>query len=194
MENENEILNVFRKRSALLEGHFALSSGLHSENYLQCALVLQYPDAATELCFKLAGMFRGEKVDFVIAPALGGIIVAHEVAKALGVRALFAERVEGKLTLRRGFSIKEGERAIVVEDVVTTGGSTLETMKVVTDAGGVVVGAGTLLDRSGGTAELGVPYKALITLSIPTYSPEECPMCKKGLPVTKPGSRGLKKA
>jgi orotate phosphoribosyltransferase len=193
MENENEILNVFRKRSALLEGHFALSSGLHSENYLQCALVLQYPDAATELCFKLAGMFRGEKVDFVIAPALGGIIVAHEVAKALGVRALFAERVEGKLTLRRGFSIREGERAIVVEDVVTTGGSTLETMKVVTDAGGVVVGAGTLIDRSGGKADLGVPSKALVTLSIPTYSPDECPMCKKGLPITKPGSRGLKK-
>jgi len=193
MKTDEEILNLFRQKNALLEGHFLLSSGLHSPAYLQCALVLQHPDVATELCFKLGGQFRGEKVDFVIAPALGGIIVAQEVAKALGVRAMFAERVDGKLTLRRGFSISEGERAIVVEDVVTTGGSTKETMDVVTAAGGVVVAAGSILDRSGGTTDLGVPFKSLVTLSIDTYKPEECPLCAKGVPFIKPGSRNINK-
>ncbi|MGA2191977.1 MAG: orotate phosphoribosyltransferase [Nitrospirota bacterium] len=194
MENESEILNVFRQRAALLEGHFLLSSGLHSPKYLQCALVLQHPDLATELCFKLAGTFRAEKFDFVIAPALGGIIVAQEVAKALGVRALFAERSEGRLTLRRGFTIAPGERALVVEDVITTGGSTRETIRVVTEAGGVVVAAGSLIDRSGGAVELGVPYKSLVTLTIPVYQPSDCPMCKEGTPVVKPGSRSFAKA
>jgi len=193
MQSEDEILNVFRQRGALLEGHFMLSSGLHSPQYLQCARVLQHPDDATSLCFKLGGYFRQEKVDLVIAPALGGIIVAHEVAKALGVRALFAERVDGTLTLRRGFEIKEGERALVVEDVITTGGSTRETMKVVTDAGGVVVAAGSIIDRSGGTVELGVPYRSLVTLSVETYASEDCPLCKAGSTPVKPGSRGLKK-
>jgi len=193
MQSEDDILNLFRQHSALLDGHFQLSSGLHSEKYLQCALVLQHPDLATNLCFKLAGHFRSEKVDFVIAPALGGIIVAHEVAKALGVRALFAERVDGKLTLRRGFSINPGEKAIVVEDVVTTGGSTKETMRVVTDAGGIVVAAGALIDRSGGSVDLGVPYKSLVTLAIAAYQPKDCPLCQKGLPTVKPGSRNLNK-
>ena len=193
MYNDGEILNIFRQHGALLEGHFLLSSGLHSEKYLQCALVLQHPDLATELCFKLAGQFRSEKVDLVIAPALGGIIVAHEVAKALGVRAMFAERVEGRLALRRGFSISPGEKALVVEDVVTTGGSTRETMRVVTEAGGVVVAVGSLIDRSGGSVELGVPYKPLVTLAIAACQPSACPMCEKGIPAVKPGSRNLQK-
>jgi orotate phosphoribosyltransferase len=193
MQTEDDILNLFRSHGALLDGHFLLSSGLHSETYLQCALVLQHTDLATELCFKLGSNFRSEKVDFVIAPALGGIIVAHEVAKALGVRAMFAERVNGKLVLRRGFSINPGEKAIVVEDVVTTGGSTMETMRVVTEAGGVVVAAGSIIDRSGGSVDLGVPYKSLITLSINSYQPSECPLCKKGIPAIKPGSRNLNK-
>jgi orotate phosphoribosyltransferase len=193
MDGEFDILNVFRQRGALLEGHFLLSSGLHSEKYLQCALVLMYPDLATELCFKLAGNFRQEKIDFVIAPALGGIIVAQEVAKALGVRAMFAERSEGKLMLRRGFSIQPGERALVVEDVVTTGGSTKETMRVVTDAGGIVAAAGSIIDRSAGTVDLGVPFKALVTLAIDVYQPKDCPMCAKGTPAVKPGSREPKK-
>lgn len=193
MQTEDDILNLFRSHGALLDGHFLLSSGLHSETYLQCALVLQHTDLATELCFKLGSNFRSEKVDFVIAPALGGIIVAHEVAKALGVRAMFAERVNGKLVLRRGFSINPGEKAIVVEDVVTTGGSTMETIRVVTEAGGVVVAAGSIIDRSGGSVELGVPYKSLITLSINAYQPSECPLCKKGIPAIKPGSRNLNK-
>ena len=194
MNSEEEILNIFRQRGALLEGHFMLSSGLHSPKYLQCALVLQHPDLATEMCFKLGAQFRGEKFDLVIAPALGGIIVAQEVAKAMGVRAMFAERVEGKLTLRRGFSISEGEKALVVEDVITTGGSTKETMQVVTDAGGIVAAVGSLIDRSGGTADFGVPYKALVTLSIDTYQPKDCPMCAKGIPAVKPGSRNINKA
>jgi len=193
MNNEGEILNIFRQRGALLEGHFLLSSGLHSPMYLQCALVLQYPDLATELCFKLGAQFRTEKFDFVIAPALGGIIVAQEVAKSLGVRAMFAERVDGKLTLRRGFSISAGEKGLVVEDVITTGGSTKETMRVVTDAGGTVAAVGSLIDRSGGTSDFGVPFKALVTLAIDTYQPKECPLCKKGIPTVKPGSRNLNK-
>jgi orotate phosphoribosyltransferase len=193
MDSEVEILNVFRQRGALLEGHFLLSSGLHSATYLQCALVLMYPDLATELCFKLAGNFRHEKIDFVIAPALGGIIVAQEVAKALGVRAMFAERSEGRLMLRRGFAIQPGERALVVEDVVTTGGSTRETMRVVTDAGGIVVAAGAIIDRSAGTVDLGVPFKALVTLAIEVYPPKDCPMCALGTPAVKPGSREPKK-
>jgi orotate phosphoribosyltransferase len=193
MNNEGEILNIFRQRGALHEGHFLLSSGLHSPMYLQCALVLQYPDLATELCFKLGAQFRTEKFDFVIAPALGGIIVAQEVAKSLGVRAMFAERVDGKLTLRRGFAISGGEKGLVVEDVITTGGSTKETMRVVTKAGGTVAAVGSLIDRSGGTADFGVPFKALVTLAIDTYQPKECPLCKKGIPTVKPGSRNLNK-
>lgn len=194
MSGQNdEILQIFRQKGALLEGHFLLSSGMHSPMYLQCALVLQYPDIATELCFKLGSNFRSEKIDFVIAPALGGIIVAQEVAKSLGVRAIFAERVEGKLTLRRGFTIAEGERALVVEDVITTGGSTRETMRVVREAGGIVAAAGAIIDRSGGTAELEVAYKALVTLAIDIHQPKDCPLCAQGLPFVKPGSRDLKK-
>jgi orotate phosphoribosyltransferase len=193
MNNEGEILNIFRQRGALHEGHFLLSSGLHSPMYLQCALVLQYPDLATELCFKLGAQFRNEKFDFVIAPALGGIIVAQEVAKSLGVRAMFAERVDGKLTLRRGFAISEGEKGLVVEDVITTGGSTKETMRVVTEAGGTVAAVGSIIDRSGGTADFGVPFKALVTLAIDTHQPKDCPLCEKGIPAVKPGSRNLNK-
>ncbi len=192
-EQNDDILQIFRQKGALLEGHFLLSSGLHSPTYLQCALVLQYPDIATELGFKLGSHFRSEKIDLVIAPALGGIIVAQEVAKSLGVRAIFAERVEGKLTLRRGFSIADGERALVVEDVITTGGSTRETMRVVRESGGIVAAAGAIIDRSGGSAELDVPYKALVTLAIETFQPKDCPLCAQGLPAIKPGSRGLKK-
>jgi len=191
--SEDEVLNIFRRHGALLEGHFQLSSGLHSDKYLQCARVLQHPDVATELCFKLGGLFRGEEIDFVIAPALGGVIVSQEVGKALGVRAMFAERVDGVLTLRRGFEISEGERALVVEDVVTTGGSTRETMKVVTDLGGVVVAAGSIIDRSGGTAEMGVPFKSLVSLTIDAHEPADCPMCAAGTEVVKPGSRFIKK-
>jgi orotate phosphoribosyltransferase len=187
-----QVLDVYKKTGALLSGHFLLSSGLHSDQYLQSALVLQQPDVATKLCASLAEHFRDLKVEAVIAPALGGVFVSHETARALSVRALFAERVAGELTLRRGFTIRPGERILVVEDVITTGKSTKETISVVKKAGGVVVAAGALVDRSGGTADLGVSYRALVTLRVPTYTPDACPLCKAGSAPVKPGSRGLK--
>ncbi len=187
-----EVLDIYKKTGALLTGHFLLSSGLHSEQYLQSALVLQQPNIATKLCAALADFFRDQGIEVVIAPALGGVFVSHETARALGVRALFAERVNGELTLRRGFSIKPGERVLVVEDVITTGKSTRETIDVVKKAGGVAVAAGSLVDRSGGKADIGVPYRSLVTLEVPTYMPESCPLCKSGSRPVKPGSRGLK--
>lgn len=187
-----EVLNIYKKTGALLTGHFLLSSGLHSEQYLQSALVLQQPDIATGLCAALAEPFKKSRIGFVIAPALGGVFVSHETARALGVRALFAERVNGELTLRRGFTVKPGERALVVEDVITTGKSTRETIEVVKKAGGTVVAAASLIDRSGGKADLGVPYTSLVTLAVPTYPAENCPLCKSGSTPVKPGSRGLK--
>jgi orotate phosphoribosyltransferase len=189
---QDEVLDIYQKTGALLTGHFLLSSGLHSERYLQSALVLQQPDIATRLCAALADHFRNTKIEAVIAPALGGVFVSHETARALGVRALFAERVNGELTLRRGFTIKPGERILVVEDVITTGKSTRETIEVVKNAGGVAVAAASLVDRSGGKAELGVPYKSLVTLDVPSYTAGECPLCKAGSTPIKPGSRGLK--
>jgi orotate phosphoribosyltransferase len=188
----DEVLDIYKKTGALLTGHFLLSSGLHSERYLQSALVLQQPDIATRLCAALAEHFRNFEIEAVIAPALGGVFVSHETARALGVRALFAERVNGELTLRRGFTIKPGERLLVVEDVITTGKSTRETIEVVKKAGGVAVAAASLVDRSGGKAELGVPYKSLVTLEVPSYTALECPLCKAGSTPIKPGSRGLK--
>jgi orotate phosphoribosyltransferase len=188
---QDEVLKIFKQSGALLEGHFRLTSGLHSDRYLQCALVLQHPLQANTLGAALATRLcaLSEKPDFVIAPALGGILVAHEVAREVGVRGLFAERQEGILKLRRGFHIDPGEKAFVVEDVVTTGGSTKETMEVVIQAGGIVVAAGSLIDRTGGRADLGVPRVALAVLDIPVFTPEECPLCKTGSQAIKPGSR-----
>ncbi|MGH9799425.1 MAG: orotate phosphoribosyltransferase [Blastocatellia bacterium] len=192
-----EVLAIFEENQALLKGHFLLSSGLHSSRYLQCALVLQHPPVAERLCAELAAKAKADagigRIDLVIAPALGGVFVAHEVARALGVRSLFTERQEKTMTLRRGFSIQPGERCLVVEDVVTTGGSTREVMEVVAALGGVTVGAGSLIDRSfkkdGGPVDLGLPRHALAVLEVPTYKPEECPMCKEGSTAVKPGSR-----
>jgi orotate phosphoribosyltransferase len=186
---ESEVLQIFRERQALLEGHFILSSGLHTDRYIQCALVLQHPTIAEQLCSELAGKLRHLGGSVVAAPALGGIIVAHEVARALGVRALFTERQEGVLTLRRGFQLAPGEPTLVVEDVITTGGSTRETMRSIEQAGGKVVGVGALVDRSGGATDLGVPKAALVTLEVRNYSPPHCPLCMSGMPAIKPGSR-----
>jgi orotate phosphoribosyltransferase len=186
---ENEILDVFRRYSALLEGHFILSSGLHSDRYIQCARVLQHPRVAEQLGSELAARLRHLGASVVAAPALGGILVAHEVARARGVRAIFTERQEGVMTLRRGFSLAAGEPTLVVEDVLTTGLSTRETIQCVEQAGGKVVGAGALIDRSGGTVDLGLPRAALLTLQIQNYDPAECPLCKSGSPAIKPGSR-----
>jgi orotate phosphoribosyltransferase len=189
---EDEILAIFREHSALLEGHFILSSGLHSDRYIQCALVLQHPRVAEKLCSELAAKLRHLGASTVAAPALGGVIVAHEVARALGVRALFTERQDGVMTLRRGFSLKPGEPTLVVEDVITTGLSTRETIRCVEAAGGKVVGVGSLIDRSGGSADLGLPKAALATLAVQNYKPEDCPLCKSGIPAVKPGSRQKK--
>jgi orotate phosphoribosyltransferase len=188
---QDEVLQMFRDSGALLEGHFRLTSGLHSDRYLQCALVLQHPKQAAALGAALAARLKalGKATDLVIAPALGGILVAHEVARALGMRGLFAERQDGILKLRRGFRIEPGEKAYVVEDVVTTGGSTRETMDVVIQAGGIVLAAGSLVDRTGGRTDLGVPRVALAVLDIPAFPPDECPLCKSGSQAIKPGSR-----
>ena len=183
------ILDRFRRAGALLEGHFRLTSGLHSPGYLQCALVLQHPRDAGALGAALADRVRGLAVQTVLSPALGGIVIGQEVGRALGVRAIFAERQDGRLTLRRGFSLEAGERVLVVEDVVTTGGSTQETIDVAREAGAVVVGAAAIIDRSGGQQKIDVPFHVLAEVSLPTYDPDSCPLCREGTPVVKPGSR-----
>jgi orotate phosphoribosyltransferase len=184
-----DVLSLFRQSGALHEGHFKLSSGLHSSGYLQCALVLQHPSHAESLGRSLGDLLRDLNATVVLSPALGGLIIGHEVGRALGVRAIFAERQEKTMSLRRGFTLSADDRVVIIEDVVTTGGSTKETMVVARDAGATVVGAGSIIDRSGGAATLDVPYRSLVALSLPTYDPAACPMCAKGEPVTKPGSR-----
>jgi orotate phosphoribosyltransferase len=188
---ETEILQIFRRHSALLEGHFVLSSGRHSDRYIQCALVLQHPHISEQLCSELAVKLKhaGVQAAAVAAPALGGVIVAHEVARALGARALFTERQDGVMKLRRGFSFEAGEPTLVVEDVITTGLSTRETIGCVEQAGARVVGVGALVDRSGGRADLGLPKVALLTLSVENYEAAKCPLCRAGRPIVKPGSR-----
>ena len=180
---------LYESTGALLHGHFRLSSGLHSDTYLQSALVLQRPEHAERLGAALAEPFRGARVAAVVAPAIGGILVAYEVARGLGVRALFTEREDGRMTLRRGFTLDAGERCLVVEDVITTGGSTREVITAVKAAGGVVAGVGALVDRSGGTAPLPEPRVSLLSLEVPTYQPDACPLCRQGVPIVKPGSR-----
>jgi orotate phosphoribosyltransferase len=187
--DQSSVLDLFRQSGALLEGHFRLTSGLHSAGYLQCALVLQHPSSAEALGRALASKIGAAGVTAVLSPALGGLIIGHEVARALSVRALFAERVDGALTLRRGFTLSPDDRVVVIEDVVTTGGSTRETMEVARRAGATVIAAGSIVDRSSGAGALDCPYHALVTLSLPTYQPDACPLCAKGQPVTKPGSR-----
>lgn len=191
----DSVLELFNETGAYLRGHFRLTSGLHSPEYLQCAQVLQHPAHAErlgqQLAEALAGLLGGPKgPDVVASPALGGIIIGHEVARALGARFIFTERdAAGKMTLRRGFAVTAGERAVVVEDVVTTGGSTREVVEALQAGGAEVAGAGLIVDRSGGRAEVGVPRVALVTLSVVTYPPEDCPLCREGVPVVKPGSR-----
>ena len=183
------VLDLFRRREGLLEGHFQLSSGLHSGGYVQCARVLQHPEDAAALGRALAERVAGLTPGLVLSPALGGVVAGHEVARALGVRALFAERRGGRLLLRRGFRIAPGERVLVVEDVVTTGGSTRETIDVAEDAGGTVVGAAAILDRGETAAAFDVPFAALVRWPLPVCEPARCPRCARGEPITSPGSR-----
>jgi orotate phosphoribosyltransferase len=185
----DELLDLFRRSGALLDGHFRLTSGLHSPGYLQCALVLQHPQHAETLGRAIAERARDLRPTVVLSPALGGVVIGHEVGRALGVRAIFAERQDGELTLRRGFMLGETDRVLIVEDVLTTGGSTRETMQVATAAGGRVVGAASIVDRSGGTTSFEVPFTALLKVDLLTHEPDRCPQCAQGLPVIKPGSR-----
>lgn len=188
------VLELFRSNGAYLEGHFRLTSGLHSSTYLQCALVLQHPPAAE----KLAGMLATElrqlikvRIEVVVAPALGGLIIGHEVARALGTRFLFTERdaATSKMAMRRGFTVGAGEAAVVIEDVITTGGSTTDVIELLSAAGANVVAAGSIIDRSGGRADVGVPRTALATLQVAAHYPAGCPLCQRGIAVVKPGSR-----
>lgn len=185
----DHVIEMFRRVGALLEGHFRLTSGLHSSGYLQCALVLQHPREAEACGAALAGRVLSLGARTVLSPALGGIVIGQEVGRGLNVRAIFAERQDGVLTLRRGFTLSPGEKVLVVEDVVTTGGSTRETIALARAAGAEVVGAASIIDRSGGRLEIDVPYVSLAALTVPTYQLEACPMCLAGLPVVKPGSR-----
>jgi orotate phosphoribosyltransferase len=188
-----DVLSIFKETGALLEGHFQLTSGLHSNQYFQCAKVLQHPHHCETLCTVLAADARGRSVQTVIAPALGGIVVGQEVGRQLGVRTMFTERKEGSMQLRRGFEIIPGERVLVCEDVVTTGGSVNEVIALVLEAGGVLAGVSCIVDRSGGRVTFpgfAGKHTAVLTMSAVTYKPESCPLCATGVPVTKPGSRG----
>lgn len=189
MVEKGQVMKIFRSSGGLLEGHFLLSSGLHSPQYFQCAKVLQYPHYAELLCGEIAEHFANEDVDVVIAPAIGGIVVAQEVGRQLCRRSIWAEREQDKMSLRRGFELQPGERVLVVEDVVTTGGSVREVMTLASDAGCEVVGVGAIVDRSGGKTTFDVNLFAVMRLEVVTYPPEQCPLCKRGLPLVKPGTR-----
>lgn len=184
-----EVIERFRRTGALLEGHFVLSSGLHSTHYLQCALLLQHPAEATRFGNAISERFRDQRIETVAAPAIGGLIIGYEVARSLGARFIWTEREAGRMTLRRGFTVRPGESVLVVEDVVTTGGSTRETIEALTEAGARVVGAASIIDRSDGRADVGVPRVALATLNVPAIEPAACELCARGEEAIKPGSR-----
>lgn len=186
---EADVLTLFRDSQALLEGHFLLTSGLHSDRYFEKFAVLQHPKLTETLCKALADRFAADRVDVVVGPAVGGILLAHEVAKHLGTRSLFTEREGGRMRLRRGFAISPGERVLVVEDVVTTGGSVREVLDVVAEAKGTLIGVALLVDRSGGKVDFGVRTEALLRLEVEAYPPENCPLCREGTPLTARGSR-----
>ena len=187
---EDPYEDLLRRTEAVLEGHFVLSSGLHSSHYVQCARTLQHPKYAESLGGCVADTYRDYEVDAVISPAVGGLIIGHETARSLGVRALFGERDKGSMILRRGFALQEGERVVIVEDVITTGGSVRALIRLVRDLGATVVGVGAILDRSGGQVNLDVPMNPLFTKRMPTYPPDSCPLCQQGSSPVKPGSRG----
>lgn len=184
-----EVIERFRRTGALLEGHFVLSSGLHSTNYLQCALLLQHPIEAARFGQALADQFSEQRIETVAAPAIGGLIIGYEVARFLGARFIWTEREAGEMTLRRGFNVRSGENVLVVEDVITTGGSTRETIETLLGAGANVVGAASIIDRSSGRADVGVPRLALATLDVPAVAPTACELCAQGIQAVKPGSR-----
>ncbi|MFC2336725.1 MAG: orotate phosphoribosyltransferase [Negativicutes bacterium] len=188
---EQEIKQLFIETNAIMEGHFFLTSGLHSPLYVEKFNVLQHPDYTEKLCRELAARFQDDRIETVVGPMTGGILLAHETGKVLGTRAIFTERENGRMTFRRGFSLSPGERVLIVEDIVTTGGSVREVIDVVREAGGVPVAVGMLVDRSGGKADFSpVPHQALLHLAVETFTAEDCPLCKKGVPMTKRGRTG----
>jgi len=189
MRSEQQVVDIFKTTGTFMEGHFRLTSGLHSSLYIEKFRLLERPQYTSALCQDIAARFNSQGVTVVVGPAMGGIIIAYEVARALGVRAIFCEREDGKLTLRRGFHIEPSDRVLVVEDIVTTGGSVKEVLRVVEHSGATIVGVGLLVDRSGGEVTLGYPTEALLTMTVPTYAPDNCPLCAQGLPIVKPGSR-----
>lgn len=184
-----EVIERFKRTGALLEGHFILTSGLHSAKYLQCALLLQHPAEARAFGQALADHYRDQRVETVAAPAIGGIVIGYEVARQLGARFIWTERDDGRMTLRRGFTVRPGESVLVMEDVITTGGSTRETVEILRASGGRVVGAASIIDRSSGRADVGVPRFALATLDVPSVAPSACDLCAHGIQAIKPGSR-----
>jgi orotate phosphoribosyltransferase len=187
---EAELLDLMTELGALQKGHFLLSSGLHSDTYFQCARILQFPELAREIGHRLAQHFEASQIDLVVSPALGGILIGHEVARALGRRFVFTERVDRQMTLRRGFAIQKGEKALIVEDVVTRGTSVREVADVITGQDGAVHGLAAIIDRTSGTAELPVPLTSLARVEVATYEPGNCPLCSAGSEAVKPGSRG----
>ena len=188
---EQEIKQLFIETNAIMEGHFLLTSGLHSPLYVEKFNVLQHPNYTEKLCRELAARFQDDRIETVVGPMTGGILLAYETGKALGTRAIFTERENGRMTFRRGFSLSPGERVLIVEDIVTTGGSVREVIDVVREAGGVPVAVGMLVDRSGGKADFSpVPHQALLHLAVKTFTAEDCPLCQKGVPMTKRGRTG----
>jgi len=191
--NPKELMRIFESTGALLKGHFSLSSGLHSDQYLQCALILQHPKYASSLCGEIAGKFKDARPNVVVGPALGGIVVSYEVAKALGARSIFCERRNGKMTLRRGFSVGPDDSVLVVEDVITTGTSVKEIIEIMRRNGTKVVGIGAICDRSSKPIDFGTRFENLIKLDIKNYSAQDCPLCKEGISIRKPGSKMVDK-
>jgi len=187
----SEVIRLFRECGAWQEGHFVLSSGLHAHEYLQCATVLQYPTLASRVCQALSERFVSDEVTCVAAPALGGILVGYETARHLGARSIFSEREGGRLQIRRSFHLSPKDRVLVIEDVITTGGSVEELITLIRDTGATVVGVGALVDRSGGWVAFDVKYHALLSLTLKAFSSSECPLCKEGIPINRPGSRAL---
>ena len=189
--NKEEILEIFKETDGILKGHFCLASGRHSDTYMQCAKLFEYPEKSRRICKELAKKLEGVEVDLVASPAVGGIIMGYEMAYQLSVPNIFFERIEGKMTLRRGFTIPEGARVLVVEDVVTTGGSVREVIEEVEKCGGRVTAVASVVDRSDGKVDFKKPFYALLSMEVISYEAENCPLCKQGLPVTKPGTKAL---
>ena len=185
------VIDIFRSSGALLEGHFKLTSGLHSNTYFQCAKVLQHPEHLTEICRNIASAFSDVTIDTVISPAVGGIVVGTETGRQLGVKTIFSERKNGEMVLRRGFTLSPGEKVLIVEDVITTGGSVVEVIDIITKAGAVVAGVGSVVDRSNGKVTLAEKQFSLLSLEVKNYDPDTCPLCAENIPLDAPGSRSL---